>query len=156
MKIKRSIFSTASDTYHLLIRWYLLLEKGFPGDISGKEPTCQFRRRKRCRFDPWGRPLGGRHGNPLQYSCLENLMDRGSWWATVHGVTKESDRTEQLILRFILYLLFITFLPSCPPSISPPLPLSFFPFNSWIITTSKQMASLPSGVPGQRMIHQAP
>ena len=33
---------------------------------------------------------GGRHGNPLQYSCLEN---RGAWWATVHRVTKESDTT---------------------------------------------------------------
>ena len=31
---------------------------------------------------------GGGHGNPLQYSCLENPMDRGAWWATVHGVTK--------------------------------------------------------------------
>ena len=31
---------------------------------------------------------GEGHGNPLQYSCLENSMDRGAWWATVHGVTK--------------------------------------------------------------------
>ena len=31
---------------------------------------------------------GGRNGNPLQYSCLENSMDRGAWWATVHGVAK--------------------------------------------------------------------
>ena len=31
---------------------------------------------------------GGGHGNPLQYSCLENPMDRGAWWATVHGVSK--------------------------------------------------------------------
>ena len=31
---------------------------------------------------------GGGHGNPLQYSCLENPMDRGAWWATVHRVTK--------------------------------------------------------------------
>ena len=31
---------------------------------------------------------GGGHGNPLQYSCLENPKDRGAWWATVHGVTK--------------------------------------------------------------------
>ena len=38
---------------------------------------------------PWsGRSPGGGHGNPLQYSCLENLMDRTAWWATVHGVTK--------------------------------------------------------------------
>ena len=35
-----------------------------------------------------GRALGGGHGNPLQYSYLENPMDRGAWWATVHGVTK--------------------------------------------------------------------
>ena len=34
-----------------------------------------------------GRSPGGGRGNPLQYSCLENLMDRGAWWATVHGVT---------------------------------------------------------------------
>ena len=36
---------------------------------------------------------GEGNGNPLQYSRLENTMDRGAWWATVHGVTKESDTT---------------------------------------------------------------
>ena len=35
-----------------------------------------------------GRSLGGGHGNPLQYSCLENSMDRGAWWATVREVTR--------------------------------------------------------------------
>ena len=35
-----------------------------------------------------GRTLGEGNGNPLQYSCLENPMDRGAWWATVHGVAK--------------------------------------------------------------------
>ena len=35
-----------------------------------------------------GRSPGEGNGNPLQYSCLENLMDRGAWWATVHGVAK--------------------------------------------------------------------
>ena len=35
-----------------------------------------------------GRSPGGGHGNPLQYSCLENPMDGGAWWATVHRVTK--------------------------------------------------------------------
>ena len=39
------------------------------------------------------RSPGGGNGNPLQYSCLENPMDRGAWWATVHGVTKELDMT---------------------------------------------------------------
>ena len=39
-----------------------------------------------------GRSLGEGNGDPLQYSCLGNPMDRGSWQATVHGVTKESDK----------------------------------------------------------------
>ena len=39
-----------------------------------------------------GRSSGGGHGNPLQYSCLENTMDRAAWWATVHRVS-ESDKT---------------------------------------------------------------
>ena len=39
-----------------------------------------------------GRSPGGRHGDPLQYSCLENAMDRGGWWDIIHS--KESDMTE--------------------------------------------------------------
>ena len=41
-----------------------------------------------------GRSTGGGNGNPLQYSCLRNRMDRGAWWATVHGVSKELEMTE--------------------------------------------------------------
>ena len=43
-----------------------------------------------------GRSPGGGNGNPLQYSWLENPMDRAAWWATVHGGHTESDITEQL------------------------------------------------------------
>ena len=48
-------------------------------------------------WEPWVQSLGRedpleKEGNPLQYSCLENPMDRGSWWATVHGVTKSQTR----------------------------------------------------------------
>ena len=46
-----------------------------------------------AREEDLERSLGERNGNLLQYPCLENPMDRGSWWATVHGVTKESDMT---------------------------------------------------------------
>ena len=49
----------------------------FPGGASGKYPTCQRRRCKRHEFDHWvGRSPGGGHGNPPQYSCLENIMNR--------------------------------------------------------------------------------
>ena len=66
------------------------LQTGFPRWYNGKEPHCNAR-------DPGslpgsGRSPGGGHGNPLQYSCLENPMDRGAWWATVHGVTKSWTR----------------------------------------------------------------
>ena len=43
----------------------------------------------------WEDPLGGRNGNPLQYSCLENFMDRGAWWANSPWGCKDSDMTER-------------------------------------------------------------
>ena len=46
-----------------------------------------------AREEDLERSLGEGNGDFLKYSCLENPMDRGSWWATVHGVTKESDTT---------------------------------------------------------------
>ena len=46
-----------------------------------------------------GRPPGGRHGNPLQYSCLKNPIDGGAWWATVHGVTQSQILLKQLSLH---------------------------------------------------------
>ena len=65
---------------------------GFPGGSDCKESACN-------AGDPGSIPGSGRspgEGNdsPLQYSCLENPMDSGAWWATVHGGGKESDTTE--------------------------------------------------------------
>ena len=59
---------------------------GFPGGSDSKESACNAR-------DPGlipvlGRSPGEAHGYPLQYSCLENSMDRGAWWATVYGVKR--------------------------------------------------------------------
>ena len=71
--------------------------KGFPGGASGKEPACQCRRhRSKVSIPGSGRSPGGGHGNPLQYSCLENPMDRGAWQAAVHGVTKSQTRLKRL------------------------------------------------------------
>ena len=61
-----------------------------PGDSDDKESAC-------IAGDPGsilgsGRSLGGGNGNPLQYSCLENTMDRGAWQATVYGIVKSRTR----------------------------------------------------------------
>ena len=61
----------------------------FLGDAGGKEPTCQCRRCRDVssipRLERWP---GEGDGNPLQYSCLENPMNRRAWWVTVYGVAR--------------------------------------------------------------------
>ena len=59
--------------------------------------NCQCRRcRDSCSIPGSGRSPGNGNGNPLQYSCLENPMERGAWWATVHGVTKSQTQLKWL------------------------------------------------------------
>ena len=62
------------------------INRGFPHSSVGKESACS-------AGDPgsipgWGRSSGEGNGNPLQYSHLENRIDRGAWQATVHGIAK--------------------------------------------------------------------
>ena len=66
---------------------------GFPGGSDSKESACNAG--DLGLIPGSGRSPGEGNGNPLQYSCLENSMDRGAWWATVYAVgRKESDTTE--------------------------------------------------------------
>ena len=64
---------------------------GFPGGSDGKESACSVG--NLGSIPGLGRSPGAGNGNPLQYSRLENEIDRGAWQATVHGVA-ESDTTE--------------------------------------------------------------
>ena len=61
-----------------------------PGGSDGKESACNAG--DLGLIPGSGRSPGERNGHPLQYSCLENPMDRGAWQATVHGVTKNQTR----------------------------------------------------------------
>ena len=56
-----------------------------------KNPPAMQKMLKMGSIPGWGRSPGGGNGTPLEYSCLGNPMDREAWWATVHGVEKESD-----------------------------------------------------------------
>ena len=64
---------------------------GFPGGSDSKESACNAG--DAGLIPGWGRSPGEGNGNSLQYSCLENPINKGGWWATVHGVAKESDTT---------------------------------------------------------------
>ena len=81
-----------------------LLDFGLPWWFSSKESACS-------AGDPGSIPGSGRspgvgNSNPLQYSCLENSMDRGACRATVHGFSKELDRTEQLTLSLLDFKIY--------------------------------------------------
>ena len=77
-----SFFPTGSSSTH-----------GFPGGSAVKNPPADAG--DTGSIPGSGRSPGGGNGSPLQYSCLENPMDRGGWWATVHEVAK----TERLMLH---------------------------------------------------------
>ena len=80
-------------SWKTLVCVHIHIKGGFPGNSDGKESACN-------AGDLGSVPGLGRsprkgNGSPLQYSCLENSMDGGAWWATVHAVA-ESDTTELL------------------------------------------------------------
>ena len=69
----------------------------FPGGTVVKNPPANAGDTRDMGLIPEsGRSPGEGNGNPFQYSCLGNPKDRGAWWATVRGVTEESDTTERL------------------------------------------------------------
>ena len=70
-------------TVNLLSLYY---DKSFPCGSVSKESA--YNAGDPASIPGLGRSAGEGNGNPLQYLCLENLMDRGTWWATAHGLTK--------------------------------------------------------------------
>ena len=89
-KTLRSTYDLHNSLYlnseTLMLSWL----EGFPGVSDGKESTCNVG--DLGSIPGLGRSPGRGHGNPFQYSCLENPMDRGAWWAAVHRAHKELER----------------------------------------------------------------
>ena len=67
---------------------------GLPQWLGNKTSTCDAG--DTSSILGWGRSPGGGPGNPLQFSCLENAMDRGTWQATVHRVVKSQTQLKRL------------------------------------------------------------
>ena len=95
MAIHSSILAWRIHNLHLTrLRIRLALTKylGFPAGTEVKVLDCQCKRCKRRRFNFWlGKSPGEGNGKSLQYSCLENPLDRGTWQATIHRVAKDSN-----------------------------------------------------------------
>ena len=76
------------------------VSEGSPGGTSGEEPRANAGDMKDVGLiSGLGRSPGEGHGNPLQYSCLENPMDRGAWRATVHSVTQSQIQLKPLSMQ---------------------------------------------------------
>ena len=71
---------------------------GFPGDPEVKVSACN--EGELGSIPESGKSPGEGNGNPLQYSCLENPMDGGAWWATVHRVAKSRTRLSNFTLSY--------------------------------------------------------
>ena len=85
-----SLWEAEASTWELF--FFCCFSFNFPGGSDGEESSCSSR--DLGSIPGLGRSPGEGSGNPLQYSCLGNTMDRGAWWATVHRVSKESHMTE--------------------------------------------------------------
>ena len=94
----------------LIVKWKCRIVLGFPSGTSGKEPTWQCKRCERHGHHPRvGRSPGEGHGNTLQYSWLDNPMDRGAWRAIVHRVIKTWPKW--LSMQHTCVIVFLFFFP---------------------------------------------
>ena len=112
---------------------------GFPGGSVGKESICNV-------GDPgsipgWGRSLGEGNGNSLQYSCLENFIDRGAWRATVYRVAKS---WTQLSVWVYIYISLLLHFHNCKWVTKAG--LSDWARNPWVITVGMSEVSIVSEV----------
>ena len=123
--------------------------RGFPSGASGKESACQCRKLRRHGFNLWvGKSLRAGRGNPIQYSCLDNSMERGDWRAIVHGVTES--RTQLSMHTHTHIHTIVVFGNGTPSPLSPILSkVSHFNFGC-----SNMCMGIPGSSPGKESAMQ--
>jgi len=85
------VFQETRELQYAKSRFKIVIQKkkGFPGSAASKNPPANAGDTKDLGSIPEsGRSPGEGNGNPLQYSCLANSMDKGAWWAIIHRVTE--------------------------------------------------------------------
>ena len=131
----RSSQSTRLGSLCYLVTSHYLSILGFPHSSVGKESSCNAG--DLGSIPGLGRSPGEGNGNPLQYFCLENPMDRGTWWSTLHGATRvrHDIATKPSSIYFTHDSVYISMLLSqfAPPSPSPTMTTS--PFSTRLIST---------------------
>ena len=96
-KVTCPVVHSSSSEPKLKLRFVCKYTSGHLQWLGGKDSTCDAR--DMGLIPGWERSPGGGHGNPLQYSCLENPMDGGAWWAIVHRVAKRQPQLKWLSLH---------------------------------------------------------
>ena len=94
--LSKDIFSKLTSSCFL---FNFLFYISFPAGSASKESACNAG--DLGLIPGLGRSPGEGNGNPLQYSCLENSLDRGAWWATVYGVAKSQRRLSDFHFHFL-------------------------------------------------------
>ena len=110
-QVKKSNEETELDSFKTFPRLYLFIFKmlivcyGFPGGSVVKNPSADAGDIGDAGSIPGlGRPTERGNGNPLQYFCLDNLLNRGAWWSLVHGVAKSPTRLSTHIVCYMRFL----------------------------------------------------
>ena len=159
--IKIYYLSTCHLSIYLSIIYFLsIYTLGFPGRTSGNESACQCKGPKRLGLDPWIRKISwSRKQQPTpqswtrlkrlsssssRYSCLENPVERGAWWATVHGVGhKELDMSEHTCTHTsVIY--YLSSIICVSPITYPSIHASLYCLLSLLLTHSPTHSLLPS------------
>ena len=97
---KRKAQNAGEETSSDQLIWLLLSISCFPGGTIVK--NLPLNAGEAGSIPGFGRSPGVGNGNPLQYSCLENSINRGIWWATVHGVAKSQTQLGEKLSRHVL------------------------------------------------------